>query len=161
MCVYCTSRLRKSIGCIVALMRRGRVELSRSEELWCRGCDVFGIFSAQRIWSRRCIYLVSSLRKVIKSLRSLAFLRPPKAIFVPGMYFLGFSRYSNYDGMWLARCSSLGCYSFLAVKTVLSSKYTKTSQPRHHKSSDLDNSTLPLFINATLHPIDFLRRLVQ
>lgn len=40
-------------------------------------------------------YLVSSLRKVIKSLRSLAFLRPPKAIFVPGMYFLGFSRYSN------------------------------------------------------------------
>jgi hypothetical protein len=32
---------------------------------------------------------------VIKSLRSLAFFRPPKAIFVPGMYFFGFSRYSN------------------------------------------------------------------
>jgi hypothetical protein len=44
----------------------------------------------------RCAYAVSSLRKVIKSLRSLGFLRPPKAILVPGMYFLGFSRYSNY-----------------------------------------------------------------
>lgn len=32
---------------------------------------------------------------VIRSFLSLAFLRPPKAIFVPGMYFLGFSRYSN------------------------------------------------------------------
>ena len=41
------------------------------------------------------IYLVSSRRKVIRSLRSLGFLRPPKAILVPGMYFLGFSRYSN------------------------------------------------------------------
>jgi hypothetical protein len=30
-----------------------------------------------------------------KSLRSLAFFKPPKAILVPGMYFLGFSRYSN------------------------------------------------------------------
>jgi hypothetical protein len=40
----------------------------------------------------RYAYLVSSLRKVIKSLRSLGFLRPPKAILVPGMYFLGFSR---------------------------------------------------------------------
>jgi hypothetical protein len=39
--------------------------------------------------------LVSFWRKVIRSLRSLFFLRPPKAIFVPGMYFLGFSRYSN------------------------------------------------------------------
>jgi len=36
--------------------------------------------------------LVSSRRKVIRSFRSLAFLRPPNAIFVPGMYFLGFSR---------------------------------------------------------------------
>ncbi|KAH8627833.1 cytochrome c [Alternaria alternata] len=43
----------------------------------------------------RDAYLVSSARKVIKSLRSLGFLRPPKAILVPGMYFLGFSRYSN------------------------------------------------------------------
>ena len=33
----------------------------------------------------------------MRSLRSLGFLRPPKAIFVPGMYFLGFSRYSNYE----------------------------------------------------------------
>ena len=26
----------------------------------------------------------------------MVFFRPPKAILVPGMYFLGFSRYSNY-----------------------------------------------------------------
>jgi hypothetical protein len=45
---------------------------------------------------KRKAYAVSSLRKVIKSLRSLGFLRPPKAILVPGMYFLGFSRYSNW-----------------------------------------------------------------
>lgn len=32
---------------------------------------------------------------VIRSLRSLGFFNPPNAIFVPGMYFLGFSRYSN------------------------------------------------------------------
>ena len=38
-------------------------------------------------------YAVLSLRYVIKSFRSFSFLRPPKAIFVPGMYFLGFSRY--------------------------------------------------------------------
>jgi hypothetical protein len=43
----------------------------------------------------RDVYFVSSLRKVIRSLRSLGFLRPPNAILVPGMYFLGFSRYSN------------------------------------------------------------------
>lgn len=30
---------------------------------------------------------------VIKSFLSLGFLRPAKAILVPGMYFLGFSRY--------------------------------------------------------------------
>ena len=41
------------------------------------------------------VYLVSFWRKVMRSLRSLFFLRPPKAILVPGMYFLGFSRYSN------------------------------------------------------------------
>lgn len=41
------------------------------------------------------LYFVSSRRKVIRSFRSLAFFKPPKAIFVPGMYFLGFSRYSN------------------------------------------------------------------
>jgi hypothetical protein len=32
---------------------------------------------------------------VIKSFLSFSFFRPPKAILVPGMYFLGFSRYSN------------------------------------------------------------------
>jgi len=31
----------------------------------------------------------------MRSFLSLAFLRPPKAILVPGMYFFGFSRYSN------------------------------------------------------------------
>lgn len=35
----------------------------------------------------------------MRSLRSLAFLSPPKAILVPGMYFLGFSRYSNYKAL--------------------------------------------------------------
>jgi hypothetical protein len=34
-----------------------------------------------------------------RSLRSLAFFKPPKAILVPGMYFLGFSRYSNWRGV--------------------------------------------------------------
>lgn len=32
---------------------------------------------------------------VMRSFLSLSFFKPPKAIFVPGMYFLGFSRYSN------------------------------------------------------------------
>lgn len=32
---------------------------------------------------------------VIRSFLSFSFFRPPKAILVPGMYFLGFSRYSN------------------------------------------------------------------
>jgi hypothetical protein len=41
------------------------------------------------------VYLVSSRSQVIRSFLSLAFFRPPKAILVPGMYFLGFSRYSN------------------------------------------------------------------
>ena len=44
---------------------------------------------------RLVFYFVSSRRKVIRSFLSFAFFRPPKAIFVPGMYFLGFSRYSN------------------------------------------------------------------
>jgi hypothetical protein len=35
---------------------------------------------------------------VIRSFRSFPFFRPPKAILVPGMYFLGFSRYSNCGG---------------------------------------------------------------
>lgn len=33
---------------------------------------------------------------VIRSFLSLAFFKPPNAIFVPGIYFFGFSRYSNY-----------------------------------------------------------------
>ena len=37
--------------------------------------------------------LTASSRWVIKSFLSFAFLRPAKAIFVPGIYFLGFSRY--------------------------------------------------------------------
>ncbi len=36
-----------------------------------------------------------SLRYVIRLLRSTSFLSPAKAIFVPGIYFLGFSRYSK------------------------------------------------------------------
>lgn len=35
---------------------------------------------------------------VIRSFLSLPFFSPPKAILVPGMYFFGFSRYSNCDG---------------------------------------------------------------
>jgi len=31
----------------------------------------------------------------MRSFRSLSFFRPPNAILVPGMYFLGFSRYVN------------------------------------------------------------------
>ena len=37
-------------------------------------------------------YFVDSFKKVIRSFRSLAFFKPAKAILVPGMYFLGFSR---------------------------------------------------------------------
>ena len=33
----------------------------------------------------------------MRSFRSLGFFRPPKAILVPGMYFLGFSRYLNWN----------------------------------------------------------------
>lgn len=33
---------------------------------------------------------------VIRSFLSFSFFRPPNAILVPGMYFFGFSRYSNY-----------------------------------------------------------------
>lgn len=39
-----------------------------------------------------------SVTYVIRSFLSFSFFRPPKAILVPGMYFLGFSRYSNYEG---------------------------------------------------------------
>ena len=37
----------------------------------------------------------ASSRWVMRSFLSLAFFSPANAIFVPGMYFLGFSRYSN------------------------------------------------------------------
>jgi hypothetical protein len=47
----------------------------------------------------KAFYLVSSRRKVMRSFLSLGFFRPPKAILVPGMYFLGFSRYSNCDAL--------------------------------------------------------------
>lgn len=33
---------------------------------------------------------------MIRSFLSLPFFKPPKAIFVPGMYFFGFSKYANY-----------------------------------------------------------------
>jgi len=59
--------------------REGKVQAG-----WCKG-----------LASTVVVYFVSSRRKVIRSFRSFAFLRPPKAIFVPGMYFFGFSRYSN------------------------------------------------------------------
>ena len=40
-------------------------------------------------------FMCRGLWYAYRSLRSLAFFKPPKAILVPGMYFLGFSRYSN------------------------------------------------------------------
>ena len=40
---------------------------------------------------------------VIKLSLSLPFFRPPKAILVPGMYFLGFSRYSNWTRVLATR----------------------------------------------------------
>ena len=43
------------------------------------------------------IYAVASFKCVIRSFLSFAFLSPPNAIFVPGMYFFGFSRYWNYN----------------------------------------------------------------
>jgi len=54
---------------------------------------------------------------VMRSLRSLPFLRPPKAILVPGMNFLGFSRYLN-------------CFSntALAIATGIKGDYIGTYQ---------------------------------
>ena len=40
-------------------------------------------------------YLGGRETYVIKSFLSFSFFNPPKAILVPGMYFFGFSRYSN------------------------------------------------------------------
>merc|ERR1712039_141627 len=40
-------------------------------------------------------YLVESTRYAMSASRSLFFLRPAKTIFVPGMYFLGFVKYSS------------------------------------------------------------------
>jgi len=45
----------------------------------------------------KLIYFVWFLKKVIKSFLSFSFFKPPNAILVPGMYFFGFSRYSNKD----------------------------------------------------------------
>lgn len=39
---------------------------------------------------------------VIRSFLSFSFFRPPNAILVPGMYFLGFSRYSNCIISWVS-----------------------------------------------------------
>ena len=51
--------------------------------------------------ARKCQHLsymrfLSMRTYVIRSFRSFSFFSPPKAIFVPGIYFFGFSRYSNY-----------------------------------------------------------------
>lgn len=45
---------------------------------------------------------------VTRSFLSLFFFRPPKAILVPGMYFLGFSRYSNCFGQGRLICQRIG-----------------------------------------------------
>ena len=70
-----------------------------------------GLVSADAIYlvaSRKCLTngqddenMTRELERtyVIKSFLSFAFFSPPKAIFVPGMYFLGFSRYSNCAGI--------------------------------------------------------------
>jgi len=54
---------------------------------------------------------VDSLRKVIRSFLSFSFFNPPKAILVPGMYFLGFSRYSK-------RVSSFQVIAFCLLASV-------------------------------------------
>merc|ERR1719436_27299 len=54
---------------------------------------------------------------VIRSARSLSFLIPAKTIFVPGMYFLGFTRYSN-------KCLS----DQTMPEFLLASEYPKPSQ---------------------------------
>lgn len=41
------------------------------------------------------IYLVAETRYAMRSARSAGFLSPAKTIFVPGIYFFGFSRYSK------------------------------------------------------------------
>lgn len=68
---------------------------------------------ASRGWT---LYLVSSRRKVMRSFLSLPFFRPPKAILVPGMYFFGFSRYSNYV---LVRTVRLPIMEVCSYKSVL------------------------------------------
>merc|ERR1719205_28232 len=46
--------------------------------------------SLQRVQAQPCDFMNS-----MRSARSLSFLMPAKTIFVPGMYFLGFTRYSH------------------------------------------------------------------
>jgi hypothetical protein len=76
----------------------------RREEVEGFSCIIASRTQRRECEDRRCVedevgmvvevfvYLVASFKKVIRSFRSLAFLRPAKAILVPGMYFLGFSR---------------------------------------------------------------------
>lgn len=82
-------------------VRVGRI---RSVSIWWRsGGDCMRLASC-RFHRRDGSY-------VIRSLRSLGFFRPPKAILVPGMYFLGFSRYSNCGARQsLSSCHELGAF---------------------------------------------------
>lgn len=55
---------------------------------------------------------------MIRSLRSLPFFRPPKAILVPGTNFLGFSRYLNCRGKSINTplpLSTWNCESYQSV----------------------------------------------
>jgi len=57
--------------------------------------NLYYSLSMLSLHARGIVYLVASRKWVIKSFRSFSFFNPPKAIFVPGMYFFGFSRYSK------------------------------------------------------------------
>lgn len=52
---------------------------------------------------------------MIRSLRSLPFFRPPKAILVPGMNFLGFSRYLNCGEVSTCACGCRHCRTYESV----------------------------------------------
>lgn len=51
----------------------------------------------------------------MRSFLSLPFLRPPKAILVPGMYFLGFSRYSNWNLESALYASRIGLFCIIPM----------------------------------------------
>ena len=77
--------------------RTSIIGTSRNKEILSRRkLKVVSEGESKKANARGYVYLVSFWRKVMRSLRSLGFLRPPNAILVPGMYFLGFSRYSNW-----------------------------------------------------------------